>query len=50
MTETDPQQVLFELREVAELLRQDRAVEVRLYTGHPREEEVREAVGALCLA
>jgi hypothetical protein len=28
----------------------ERAVEVRLYTGHPREEEVQEAVGALCLA
>jgi hypothetical protein len=65
MTETDPVQVLFELREMAELLSQnpvdpvvcgvvgavlERAARFKLYSGHPLERELREAVAELCFA
>uniref|UniRef100_A0A7C5ENF0 Uncharacterized protein n=1 Tax=Desulfobacca acetoxidans TaxID=60893 RepID=A0A7C5ENF0_9BACT len=65
MTETDPQQVLFELREVTEKLREapmdpvvcgvvgsvlERAGRVKLHSDHPLERELREAVAELCFA
>jgi hypothetical protein len=64
-TETDPQQALFEVTEVARLLREaptDRAVcgvvaavlkragKLKLYGGHPLEPELRQAWGDLCFA
>jgi hypothetical protein len=65
MTETDPQQTVFELKEVAALLREnptdpvvcgvvgavlERAGKFKLYSGHPLEQELREAVAELCFA
>ena len=65
MTETDPQQVLFELREVTEKLREapmdpvvcgvvgsvlERAGKIKLYSGHPLEAELREAIAELAFA
>uniref|UniRef100_A0A7C5ALD3 Uncharacterized protein n=1 Tax=Desulfobacca acetoxidans TaxID=60893 RepID=A0A7C5ALD3_9BACT len=65
MTEIDPQQIVFELREVTEQLRKfptdsvvcgvvgsvlERARKIKLYSGHPLERELREAVAELCFA
>jgi hypothetical protein len=64
-TEIDPQQVLHELKEMAVLLREnptdpvvcgvvgavlERAGKFKLYSGHPLEQELREAVADLAFA
>jgi|GEM_PF-5561854 len=65
MTEIDPRQEIFELKDVARQLREaladpvvcgvlqatlDRAAKLRVSAGHPLEAEFREAVGDLCFA
>jgi len=65
MTDIDPQQVIFELKEAARLLKEaptdpvvcgvvkatlDRAAKVRVPAGHPLESKFREAGAALCFA
>ena len=65
MTETNPQQVVFELREMSKQLREnpvdpvvcgvvgsvlERAGKVRLYAGHPLEAELRQATADFCFA
>ena len=66
MTETvDPQQVVFELKEMTRLLREaptemvvcgvveavlKRAGKLKLYAGHPLEAELRQALGDMCFA
>jgi hypothetical protein len=65
MNETDIEQAIFELREMARLLRQfptdrvvcgavgavlERAKKMKFHAGHPLEAELREATGDFCFA
>ena len=65
LNDVDPQQVVFELKEITRLLREaptemvvcgvveavlKRAGKLKLYAGHPLERELREAASELCFA